>query len=221
LKPFRSVELAGHQAASIERHHTSFITLKEQSMNRKYWVAAAVSALFALPLAVQAQAPARDCAMGQAVGAGPGSGCGMGPGMMQGQGMGQGMGHGMGQGMGHGMGQGMGHGMMGGGDEGRDPYAALKLDDAQRAKIHEIRKDERRKRFALMESARDARFAYAQLERAGKADEAAQLKAYDASAGVHKQMFEARLDTRKRIEAVLTPEQREQVGRGRRGGVGG
>ena len=33
----------------------------------------------------------------------------------------------------------------------------------------------------------------------------------------HKQMFETSLDARKRIETVLTPEQREQMRRGWRG----
>jgi Spy/CpxP family protein refolding chaperone len=32
-------------------------------------------------------------------------------------------------------------------------------------------------------------------------------------AAAHKQMFETRLEARKRIDAVLTPEQRKQLGR--------
>jgi len=48
----------------------------------------------------------------------------------------------------------------------------------------------------------------------GKLDDEALRKNYQAMSEVHKAMFEASLQTRKDILAVLTPEQREQLGRG-------
>jgi Spy/CpxP family protein refolding chaperone len=44
--------------------------------------------------------------------------------------------------------------------------------------------------------------------------EQAARKAYDASAALHKQMFENHLEAQKRIDSVLTPQQREQVQQG-------
>jgi Spy/CpxP family protein refolding chaperone len=136
-----------------------------------------------------------------------GQGYGMGPGMMGG---GYGPGYGMGPGMmgGHGPGQGMGPGMMGG---GYGPgYAALNLTDEQRKKIDAVQEDVWRKQGELMGAM------HAQSGRMhddfGK-DDAAARAAFDTMATMHKQMFETRLEARKRIDAVLTPEQRKQLGR--------
>ena len=144
----------------------------------------------------------------------------MGPGMMGGQGMGQGMGPGMmggrgdcpqgpgmmgGRGMmGHGMmgGHAMGHGMMGG--RMHAALASLNLTDEQRAKVTEIRRDLQRKNYALMGSLRDLRWQAEDAAKSAELDEAAARKRYDAGAAIRKQMFEARLDAHKRIEAVLT-----------------
>ena len=51
----------------------------------------------------------------------------------------------------------------------------------------------------------------------GAVDEKAARKAYESMADAQKQMFEASLQMRKKIDGVLTPEQREQMGRGWRG----
>jgi Spy/CpxP family protein refolding chaperone len=51
----------------------------------------------------------------------------------------------------------------------------------------------------------------------GAVDEKAARKAYETMAEAQKQMFDLSLQARKRIDAVLTPEQREQMGRGWRG----
>lgn len=46
------------------------------------------------------------------------------------------------------------------------------------------------------------------------ADEQAERRDYDKLAALQKQMFESRLDARKRIDAVLTAQQREELRRG-------
>jgi len=47
----------------------------------------------------------------------------------------------------------------------------------------------------------------------GALDEAAARKAFQAMAETQKAMFEMQLEARKKIDAVLTPEQREQLRR--------
>lgn len=123
----------------------------------------------------------------------------------QGYGMGPGM---MGGGPGYGMGSGMGPGMMGG---GYGPgYAALNLSDEQRKKIDAIQEEMWRKQGELMGAMHAQSY---RMHDFGNADDAAARKAFDEMAAAHKQMFETRLDARKRIDAVLTPEQRKQLGR--------
>ena len=136
-----------------------------------------------------------------------GQGYGVGPGMMGG---GYGPGYGMGPGMmgGYGPGQGMGPGMMGG---GYGPgYAALNLTDEQRKKIDAIQEEVWSKQGELMGRMHAQSYRMHDFD---KADDAAARKAFDEMAVAHKQMFETRLDARKRIDAVLTPEQRKQLGR--------
>lgn len=167
--------------------------------------------------------------MGQGQGQGPGmmggygpGYYGMGPGMMGGYGSGgYGMGPGMmGQGMGPGtMGPGMMGGMMGPGTTcGAGPYAALSLSSEQRSKIAEIQQDLWRKQWALMGKMHEGRFHMHQQYGGAETDDSAVRKAYQAMADAHKQMFEATLDSRKRIDAVLTKEQREKLNGGGRGG---
>jgi protein CpxP len=153
--------------------------------------------------------------MGQ--GYGPGMmGQGYGPGMM-GQGYGPGM---MGQGYGPGMmGQGMGPGMMGGmmGSGmmyGANPYAALDLSAEQRAKIGDIQEGLWRKQWDLMGKMHEERYHMHQLMSGVAPDDASARKAYQAMADAHKKMFDAMLDARKQIDAVLTKEQRDRLKRG-------
>ena len=163
-------------------------------------------------------------------------GPGMGHGMMGGQGAGQPMmgqpGCGMGPGMqGAGMkhGPGGGHGMMGGQGMGRGmrdnaqfaALEALNLTDEQRAKVTEIRRDLQRKNHGLMGSLRELRWQSQDAARAAEFDEAAARKRYDSDAAIRKQMFEARLDAHKRIQDVLTKEQREQYRKSALPGVPG
>jgi Spy/CpxP family protein refolding chaperone len=150
-------------------------------------------------------------------GYGPG-GYGMGPGMMGGYGPGGGYGYGMGPGMmwGYGGGgYGMGPGMMWG--YGPGGYNPLKLSDEQRGKIADIQEDIQRKQWALMSSMHELQF---RAQRGEAPSDAEARKLYQASADLRKQMFENSLDARKRIDAVLTKEQREQLRRGWRGGWG-
>lgn len=106
-----------------------------------------------------------------------------------------------------GQGYGMGPGMMGGyGPE----YAALNLTDEQRKKIDAIQEDVWRKQGELMGKMHAQSY---RMHEFGKADDDAARKAFDEMAVAHKQMFETRLEARKRIDAVLTPDQRKQLGR--------
>ena len=125
---------------------------------------------------------------------------GHGPGMMGG-------GYGGGPGMGDGYG--MGPGMM----WGYSPDIP-NLSNEQRAKIGDIQKEFRRKQWDLMEKMHDSQWNAGNPYRDGKFDEQAARKRYDVMAALHKQMFENSLEERKRIDSVLTPQQREQMQRG-------
>lgn len=139
---------------------------------------------------------------------------GMGPGMMGGYGPGYGMGPGM---MGQGMmgGYGMGPGMMGGYGPGFG--YGMDLSDEQRAKMSEIQQELAQKHWELMGRMHQQGGPMSQAFGPGPIDEKAARKAYESMADAQKQMFELSLQARKRIDAVLTPEQREQMGRGWRG----
>jgi len=149
----------------------------------------------------------------------PGGG---GPGAMNGYGYGPGPGWG---GMMDGYGR---HGMMTDG-YGREPggygmmgpqmgfgldYRSLKLSDEQRDKILAIERAASSKRWELMGRMREQGLRMHESEATGKLDDEALRKNYQAMSEAHKAMFEASLQTRKDILAVLTPEQREQLGRG-------
>lgn len=150
--------------------------------------------------------------MGPGGGYGPGAGMGpgmMGPGMMGGYGMGPGMMGGYG-------GYGMGPGMMGG--YGGYGYGyGLDLSDEQRTKIGEAQQEFAQKHWELMGKMHQQGGPMSYAFGPGAIDEKAARKAYEAMAEAQKQMFELSLQTRKKIDAVLTPEQREQMQRGWRG----
>ena len=160
--------------------------------------------------------------MGPGMMGGYGPGYGMGPGMMgsygPGYGMGPGMmggygpGYGMGPGMmgGYGPGYGMGPGMMGGCGPGGYGYGIPDLTNEQRAKIGAIQDESARKQWALMGSMQELMW-NREVYSDGKFDENAARKAFDAMTGLRKQMFENSLEARKRIDSVLTPQQRKQL----------
>lgn len=132
-----------------------------------------------------------------------------------------------GQGMGGGM---MGGGMMGGGGTMGGPgagtgggyrsggYAEVDLTSEQRAKLDDIRRDLARKRQEISSRTRGQRFDMHDVFTLGSVDEAEARQAFEADAAARKEMFEASLDAAKRMNAVLTQEQREQLRQRRRGG---
>ncbi|HMO44860.1 MAG TPA: Spy/CpxP family protein refolding chaperone [Rubrivivax sp.] len=155
---------------------------------RKHSTALAALAALALATTVAAQ-PYGPGMMGG--GPGPG-GYGGGPGMMGGAG-------------------GMGPGMMGG--WGGGGFADLDLSKEQRDKIADIQGDVRRQRWTMMRSMQQQEWHMADAWREGSFDEQAARKAFDAMSAQHKAMFDVMIDAQKRIDAVLTPEQREQLKR--------
>lgn len=113
----------------------------------------------------------------------------------------------------------MGGGMMGGhgagmaGDCGSGGYAALKLTSEQRAKLDDIQRGLSRKQQELMSRMHEQDFHMHDLFALGSVDENKARKSFDAMTEARKQMFEASLEAGKRMNAVLTPEQREQLNR--------
>jgi Spy/CpxP family protein refolding chaperone len=123
----------------------------------------------------------------------------MGPGMM-GPGM---MGHGsMGHGtMGHGM---MGHGMMG-------PMWMLDLTTEQRARIREIRDEQRRQNWDTMGKIMDESSRLHDLYGDDQWDPKAIGAVYGKIFDLKRHMIEASIEAHNRREAVLTQEQRDQL----------
>jgi Spy/CpxP family protein refolding chaperone len=141
-------------------------------------------------------AVAQPYGMGQGMMGGGGGGYGMGPGMMGGNGPG-----------GYGM---MGPGMMGGG-YGLEALAGLDLSAEQRKQIAQIQEETAKARWQLMGSMHEQDYHMYGMMGMGSLDEAAARKAFDAMAATRKAMFELSLGARKRVDAVLTPEQREKL----------
>ncbi|MFC5498029.1 Spy/CpxP family protein refolding chaperone [Caenimonas terrae] len=146
---------------------------------------------------------------------GPGGYPMMGPGMMGGYGPG-GYGPGPGWGMGPGMmggGFGPGAGMMQGYGPGGCSAAVSDLSAEQREKIAAIQREFTPKQFALMQQMQE--IGWRSMDGpAGRFDEQAARRNYDAMADLRKQMFVNSLEAQKRVDAVLTPQQREQLHRG-------
>ena len=86
----------------------------------------------------------------------------------------------------------------------------LGLSSEQRTKIRDIQRELGRKQWELMGKMHEQSWRTNEWYRDGKLDEAAARKAYDAEAELRKQMFEYGLDARRRVDSVLTPQQREQ-----------
>ena len=124
---------------------------------------------------------------------GPGSGYG--PGMMGGGGYGQGM-------MGGGYGRGGGFG---------GPMAALNLTDEQQEKIFALHEDNRRKNFDTMSKMRSETFKLRRMYNADNVDSKAIVEQQRKVDDLRRQVLASRLDMRKQMESVLTPEQRKQA----------
>ena len=147
----------------------------------------------------------------------PGPGSGYGPGMRGGYG-GYGLGSGMmgGYGPGPGMmgGYGPGAGMMGGGPGasygGTAPLAALSLSNEQQEKVLAIQEDNRRKNWDTMGKMRAEQFKLRSMYNADNVDPQAFAEQQKQVDDLRREMIVSRLETRKQIEGVLTPEQRQQ-----------
>ena len=128
-----------------------------------------------------------------------GPGYGYGPGMMGG-GYGQGMMGGGGYGPGYGRGGGFG-----------GPMAALNLTDEQQEKIFALHEDQRRKSFDTMSKMRSETFKLRRMYNADNVDSKAVIEQQRKVDDLRRQVLSSRLDMRKQMESVLTPEQRKQA----------
>lgn len=145
-----------------------------------------------------------------------------GPGMMGGTGPGYGPywrgerdddgGWGRMSGGGWGMGPGMmgGMGMMG---LGLGPIARLDLSDAQRQQVRKIDDGLRHKNWEVMGKMEDEMIKLRDAWWASKGDRAGIIAAYKRVSDLRLSMVENALDARDQAEALLTPQQREQLKR--------
>lgn len=169
-------------------------------------LAVALAAGTSLAVAAKGQGPgAVGCPYGQGYGMGPGNGMGPGYGMGQGYGMGPGMMGGYGMGPGMMGGYGMGQGMMGGYLYGLD------LSDAQRSKINEIQDETRKQHWSMMGAIMDEQSKLRDLYGAEKPDNDAIEKSYKRIGEIQQKMYESAIDAHKRMDAVLTDEQRAKM----------
>ena len=183
---------------------------------RKFTLAAALVSMGTLGAAALAQGgPGAGPGYGGGPGYGPGmmgGGPGYGPGMMGG---GPGYGPGRGYGPGGG-GYGPGYGPRGGGYGpgagcgAGGPLGALKLTDSQLEKIQAIQEENRQKSWAVMGQMRTEMFKLRRLYYADSADTNAVVDQQKKVDELRRQMLKLRLESRKQVEAILTPEQREQ-----------
>lgn len=172
----------------------------------KRFAAAALGASL-LGLAPTISADQIQTPSGAAYGMGPGMMSGYGGGMMGGYGAGrQGAGGGYGMMPGCG-GYGMGPGMMMGGFWG----SGLDLTDEQQAKINKIQDETRRAHWALMGAMMDQQAKLRDLYAAPKQDSAAIDEAYKSLGKLQQEMFSSSVEAQKRMEALLTQEQKEQL----------
>jgi Spy/CpxP family protein refolding chaperone len=156
-------------------------------MKRNYVLAAAVAAALAI---------GSSFALAQGPGYGPGGmGGGYGPGMMGGYG--------------GGMMGGYGPGMMMGGYGG--PMAALKLTDEQQDKLFALQEANRKKNWDTMSTMRSDMFKLQRMYNAESVDSKALLEQQKKVDDLRRQVLASRLDMRKQMESVLTPEQKKQL----------
>ena len=168
-------------------------------MKRRHVLGAALAAALAVGSTLA-------LAQGPGYGYGPG---GYGPGMMGGYGGGM-MGGGGGYGAGM-MGGGYGPGMMGGYGRGGGPMAALNLTDEQQDKLFAMQEANRKKNWDTMSSMRSEMFKLRRMYNAESVDSKALLEQQKKVDDLRRQLLASRLDMRKQMESVLTPEQRKQM----------
>jgi len=171
-------------------------------MKRGYVLGAALAAALAL---------GSTLAGAQGPGYGPGGmGGGNGPGMMGGNGPGMMGGYGPGM-----MGGGSGPGMMGGygrgGYGGGGPLAALNLTDDQQDKIFALQEEQRRKNSDTMSKMRSETFKLRRMYNAETVDSKAVIEQQKKVDDLRRTVLASRLEMRKQVEGVLTPEQKKQI----------
>jgi len=126
----------------------------------------------------------------------------------------QGPGYGYGPGMMGGYGEGMmGGSTMGGGMMGGygGPMAALKLTDEQQDKLFAIQESNRKKNWDTMSSVRSEMFKLRRMYNAESVDSKALLEQQKKVDDLRRQVLASRLDMRKQMESVFTPEQKKQL----------
>ena len=89
--------------------------------------------------------------------------------------------------------------------------AGLKLTVDQRNKLTEIERDLKRKQWPLMGSIRELRWKQQDAFKAAEVDVEAVRRNFEETSALRKQMFDLAIEGRKRVESVLTREQRAQV----------
>ena len=110
---------------------------------------------------------------------------------------------------GPGMMGGYGSGMMG----GYGPMSALNLCDEQQDKLFVIQEANRKKNWDTMSVMRSETFKLRRMYNAENVDAKAVLEQQKKVDELRRQMLASRLEMRKQMEGVLTPEQRKQVRR--------
>lgn len=127
---------------------------------------------------------------------------GPGPGMMGGWDPGLGVGPGMMGGWGPGYG--MGPGMM-------NRYLGLALSEQQRSQIARIQQETRKKHWDIMSKLRDEHDKLYELYDADKPNTAAISDEYRKIGELRRHMLESSVEAQKRIDAVLTKDQRDKL----------
>ncbi len=102
-----------------------------------------------------------------------------------------------------------GPGMMGGG-WGMGPWSRADLTAEQRTEINKIRDETRRKNWELMGRLMDEQAGLRDLYDAPKRDGDALSEAYRKVRGLKQQIYETSEDAYERIDAILTPKQKEK-----------
>jgi Spy/CpxP family protein refolding chaperone len=185
-------------------------------MSAKVALSAALAALGITGSTAFAQAP-QPAQPPQPPAVSPGYGPGMGPGMMRGPSGQRRDDDDWGYGWGHGMrgGWGGGPGMMGGMAMamGLGPINRLELNDTQRQEVRKIEDELRRTNWDLMGKMLDEMSRLRDAMWAAKRDRTAILAAHKRMSDLRQQMLENALTAYDKAEALLTPQQREQLRR--------
>lgn len=115
-------------------------------------------------------------------------------------------------------GMGMGYGMMGG--YGYAPLGMLDLTEKQRELITAIHRDQRKTQMELMDKMMDEMDKIQKLMLADKRDPSEIGKAYEPVFILQRRMIESSVESMNKMEAVLTKQQKEELKKYRKRGMG-